>query len=282
MFEVQSTTPGMTAGVPPSNRVTTTPQYLTEEPTFMIEFQAMSLGELGRAALLERQETKYLFQSIRIADLLSGLASWYKILEIDNNRVFRYQSTYYDTPDLSFYHQHHRGASPRWKFRQRTYLESGKSYLEIKCKDNHKITAKFRQQVSGSDDEISPRDLQGFSSRLPFRPDQLQSVLQTNYSRFTLVSKTRAERVTLDFNLMFQAREAFWELPALLVIEVKQGRLTHQSAFIHRLREFGLRRTRFSKYCIGCALLNPGLKHNRFKPVLRTVDSIQRGVLTRE
>ncbi len=240
-------------------------------------FPAVHLEDLGSAALLDRQDTKFLFRQDWLSSLLRGLEQEYQILEIARGRIFQYRTVYYDTPDLLFYHQHHAGTQPRWKIRQRIYLNSGSTFLEIKCRDNHDRTHKTRLKAAGSPAAypILVNELAG--GALPVQPASLQAVLETSYSRVTLVHAGGRERITLDFQLSFSAGKRSRRLPGLMIAEVKQSSRDRQSPAIKRFKDKGVRPVSFSKYCAGSALLNPALKHNRFKPVLRSINHFTTG-----
>jgi hypothetical protein len=241
-------------------------------------FTSLTLEELGKASLLDRQETKYLLPKERMASLLPGLESEYHVLEIHGRRSFAYRSVYFDTPDRLFYQQHHAGALPRWKIRQRTYLDTGKSFLEIKYKDNRSVTHKYRQQNNHQKDQISERGSLFLRSCFPGNAANLIPVLETRYTRITLVHKNRKERITFDFQLRFSNGVYSRSLSDLVVAEIKQDRLNRRSPCGSQLKQSGVRPGHFSKYCLGSTLLNPGLKHNRFKPILHQINTLHEGV----
>jgi len=238
-------------------------------------FSILSLGELGDAALLDRKETKYLFPEELLPDILPGLESEYHILDIKGRRTFAYLSVYIDTPDRVFYKQHQAGARPRWKIRQRTYLNSGISFLEVKRKDNRNLTQKIRRQIEQpKDQQLLVRGLLE-QTRYPGSAADLEPVLKTHYTRITLVHKSRQERITLDYRLSFSDGVCTTSLPDLVVAEVKQNRLNLRSPFLIHIKQFRGQPSNFSKYCLGSLLLDPTLKYNRFKPILIQIQSLK-------
>ena len=245
-------------------------------------FLSLSLEELGDAALLDREETKFALQENKMGSLLAGLESEYNILEIQNRKSFNYLSVYLDTPDRIFYHQHQAGSRPRWKIRLRTYLNSGISFLEVKRKDNRNQTHKTRLQIN------LPIDNESIGNGLLQRANypgiliDLKPVLRTYYSRMTLIHKTKGERITLDRQLRFSDNLRSQSLSNLVVVEVKQDRFNPRSPFLIRLNQIGVRPTRFSKYCLGSLLLDRSLKHNRFKPILHQLMPLISGGSTHE
>jgi hypothetical protein len=237
-------------------------------------FSSISLDELGKDSLLDRQEIKYLLSEDRLGTLLSGLEAEYRVLEIQGRHSFDYRSVYFDTPDRLFYVQHHAGTLPRWKIRQRTYLNSGLTYLEVKYKDNRRVTHKNRMQINTPAGLIAEESNQFLETHYPGRVDDLTLFLETRYSRITLVRKAGVERITIDRGLQFSHGTYSKSIPGLVIAEIKQARLGPRSPFTHQLKQIGVRPGGFSKYCIGSTLLNPTLKQNRFKPNLLQIASL--------
>ncbi len=245
-------------------------------------FSHLSLEELGSGSLLDRKETKYIFSKDRMISLLHGLETDYRVLEVNRRRSFDYHSVYFDTPERTFYRQHHAGALPRWKIRQRTYLNSGLSFLEVKYKDNRGVTHKTRQQISSSTGALFEGAGLLQDSNFPARIGSLKSVLETRYSRITLVFKDKKERITIDRQLGFSHDGHSRSLSGLVIAEIKQAQLNPGSPFIKQMKEIGIRPGPFSKYCIGSTLLDPSLKHNRFKPILHQIASLGEGEISHE
>ena len=239
-------------------------------------FESISLAGLGKAVLLDRQETKYIFSQEQIMSILPEMISDFRVLEIQGARIFDYKTTYYDTADRQFFHQHMRGAGNRWKVRHRTYLNSNLSFLEAKYKDNRKRTRKTRMQLGNSLDWKSENMGSLIQSIVPLEED-LIPVLDIWYSRITLVKKDLAERITLDQGLIFKDGAVVHSLPDLMIAEVKQGSFSTASPLFKLLKSEKIYPSSFSKYCAGTILTNPGIKHNRYKPVMRRVFQITAG-----
>ena len=122
-----------------------------------------SLAELNDAAgLLTRVDRKYLVPLERAQELVGGLSSEARVLEIDGRRRFSYASTYFDTPGLEAFMLTARKRRRRFKVRTRTYLDSGLCFLEVKTRG----AGHHRQAAHG----LPPR------RRLP--PDRLGSCLR--------------------------------------------------------------------------------------------------------
>ncbi len=232
---------------------------------------------------MDRIDTKFMLRVEDIAKIIAALGSDYSILEISGQRLFKYQSLYFDTPDLALYHMHHRGQLERFKVRLRTYVDSGDQYLEVKRKSNKKRTIKSRIELDrGGHFSINKHAEFIADSRLPSSvSSRLIPQLMTTYSRLTLANEQRGERVTIDLNLSFHPVNSSAKkiaFPSLAVVELKQKRFDRNSPFFSLIHECGVRPARISKYCTGVALLNKAtplfmpetvIKHNRFKPILR-------------
>ena len=111
------------------------------------EFDAISLGEMDRVALMNRVDTKYVFSEDILNEVLKKIKDDYFVLEVDNIRLNSYQSLYFDTKDFKFYYQHHNGKTNRTKVRYREYMDSGLCFLEVKQKNNKGVTNKKRMLV---------------------------------------------------------------------------------------------------------------------------------------
>ena len=85
------------------------------------DFNSISLEDLDKVQLLNRKDTKFVFTQNSLAQLLDKLKSFYRILEIDGVRTFKYDNTYFDTEEFQFYIQHHNESRRRFKVRYRKY-----------------------------------------------------------------------------------------------------------------------------------------------------------------
>jgi hypothetical protein len=232
------------------------------------------------ATLLQRVDSKYVMTVDQLLDALADLGNDYKVLEIDGRRIHRYQTLYFDTPDLSCYLQHHNGWRPRYKVRSRTYLDTETSYLEVKRKNNRGVTVKSRLPIAGigtipAMTKQLERSAGNFvADHCPLPIDQLNPTIWNTFRRVTLVGRDDVERVTLDVDLFLGYGDAQMSLAGIAVAEVKQEHHSLCSAFIDRMRSLGLRPMSFSKYCVGVNLFYRGVKRNRFKPMLRYLDTL--------
>lgn len=258
---------------PDSANLPATPQ-LTQ---FLSPFASITLAEMQNVALLDRVETKYVLHQQSLLPILSELQTHYRILSVSGERLSRYQTLYYDTPDFALYHSHHAGVLDRYKIRTREYVDSALTFLEVKHKTNKNRTVKYRLPIAQPPSLLAESAAADCSSFLqhnsPYSPHILQPVLWNRYRRITLVGKESAERITLDVDLSFDWQETQQALPNLVIAEVKQpGR--QQSPFIQKMRMAHIHEVSFSKYCMGATLIYPTLKANRFKKKQRQIDKL--------
>ncbi len=240
-------------------------------------FAPISLSEMSSVALQDRTDTKYVMTERQLYAALAGLADDYRVLDIDGVRLNHYRTLYFDTADFELFQQHHSGRRERYKVRSRSYVDSRLSFLEVKHKVSRSRTVKSRIATDAFVDTLTPAADGFLQEQLPFDPATLEPKLWNEYTRITLVSLADCERVTLDLNLSFSADGRTMALPGITIAEVKQNGINRDSAFVRRMRALNLRPTGFSKYCAGVSLLYSDVKHNNFKPHLRTMSKLIRG-----
>ena len=238
-----------------------------EWQNILSQFQSIDLkSTLQQAALLEREDTKYLVPFEKMEELLRNCQSHYQLLRVNHAPTNGYRTVYFDTSDLKCYHDHHAGKLNRMKFRIREYLATKEKFIETKFKSNKGLSFKTRSKY---DEELIPESLNDscFPGLKKQSNEALFSTLEVSYQRITLVSKSGVERVTLDYGLIFASDNKVIPLEGLVFAEVK--RLKKQpSFFANHLKQLGLRAVSVSKYCTGMALMREQLKSNRFKPLL--------------
>ena len=240
-------------------------------------FAPISLDEIGKAALLDRVETKYVVSAESLPTFLDAVCSDYAVLSIEGQRLNRYKTLYYDSADFDLFRRHHAGGANRYKVRSRQYVETGINFLEIKHKDNKSRTRKQRCATSRFMRVIDPASGEFLRSRYPYNVDLLYGRLLTNYTRITLVSRHDAERVTIDLDLSFEWEGRCEALTNVAIVEIKRAPDSAESRATQQLRQQRVRPERFSKYCIGVSLIYPETKHNNFKPTLRLLNKLSHG-----
>lgn len=233
---------------------------------------------MDSVALMNRTDTKFMLERSTVRSILQEISSQFRILEVNGIRLNRYETLYYDTEDLMFFRLHMNGKLNRYKIRNRKYLESDLSFLEVKFKSNKGRTIK--QRVVIDDIELNPspesEDFIETSSGidLPLKPQ-----LWSHFTRLTLVHKTLPERLTIDLDLTFSTETDTHRFEHLCIVELKQERLNRQSPFYRAAKKRGIRPNGVSKYCLGIAYLRSDVKANVLKPKLKHIQKIEAHVV---
>ncbi len=234
------------------------------------QFEPITLKEMDGVKLMNRTDTKFIFNINQFENIMSEIKDSYRVLETGGKRQSRYETLYYDTPKYNLYNQHHSGKLNRYKIRHRTYVESDCAFLEVKFKNNKGRTIKTRIPkhevpfVWDAESEIFLNKI------LPFKAQTLMPVIWVNYSRHTLVNKTGAERLTIDLDLEFVNNKITEKLNCIVIAEVKQEK-RKSSPFIKVMKKYHIRQGSISKYCMGMALTDTHVKKNNFKLKLQTI-----------
>lgn len=237
-------------------------------------FEPIRLDEMDEVKLMNRTDTKFVFSVELFAKIMEEALPFYRSLEIQDRRMLGYQTDYFDTPDFEMYLKHHNGKLNRYKIRRREYLIDGINFMEVKFKTNKGRTLKKRIMAEHGEIKFKPQTEDFLRKVAPFDPATLEKKLTNSFTRITLAHKTDKERITLDMNLGFDKPGSSCILPFMVIAEVKQEGYSMNSAFIRLLKKYRINPTGMSKYCIGTVLLNPELKHNRFKQKLLTLKKL--------
>lgn len=243
-------------------------------------FEAISLSEMDTVKLMNRIDTKYVLSKDLLPAILEKITKNYFILEIDNERIFQYNSLYYDTDNNYMYLAHHNGKLNRYKIRFRKYVASDLCFLEIKYKFKGSRTIKHRTKIEEIETDLSERSMAFIDKYTPFNNSKLEPKIYTSFSRMTLVSKELTERVTIDLDLKFKYNGYAKQLDNTVIIELKRDGNASSSHLIDVLTCFRVFPQGFSKYCIGRALVEDNLKHNNFKERLLKINKINNGDIT--
>ena len=237
-------------------------------------FEPISLDEMDRVKLMNRIDTKFAFDKNTLIQILPILKENYFSLDIAGNRAMSYESLYFDDENYTLFHDHHNRRTNRYKFRIRNYVESKLFFFEIKHKikgrtDKHRVaTENFHTQLSDEEHRLIAANCH--------KVYQLNPILSNAFKRITLVNKIENERLTLDFDLVFNNELKKVELSSLVIAELKQSKLNRNSAFYQLMKSLHLRPYRLSKYCLGAIELlgKEHLKFNRFKRKLMYLEKI--------
>lgn len=236
----------------------------------------VALAELvERAALLTRVDRKYVVPTDRAARLVADLPPEVRVLEIGGVRLARYESVYFDTPELVSYLTTAHRRRRRFKIRTRTYLDTGDTYLEVKTRGVRGLTVKERRpcpasarsRLAAADGEYAARVLVD-AAVPPVDTARLAPTLEVTYRRATLLLPGpggASARATIDLDLRWavpgSASDGI-DVPDLAVVETKSA--GHPGELDRLLWARGYRPVSVSKYGTGLAALHPGLPANRW------------------
>ena len=253
--------------------------------SIITRYEPITLEQMSGIKLMNRTDTKFVTTERLLCELLLLAQDHYFAQDIDGERIARYFTAYFDTPDNDMYIMHQNGHLNRQKVRIRSYVDSGLNFLEVKTKNNHGRTKKKRVDMKDfnpvnpahditfrrQDDNFIAYD-EFLREHLRYNARELTQQIENRFNRITLVNKARTERLTIDtglrfFNLVTGKR---MDLTGLAIIELKRDGL-QPSPILDLLNLLRIKPQGFSKYCMGQALTNPSLKQNRFKQRLRLV-----------
>ena len=237
-------------------------------------FDPISLNQMDEVKLMNRTDTKFVFEYSLLEKVMEEIKSHYYVLDIDGVRLNAYRSLYFDTEDFKFYFEHHNGKKNRNKVRYREYIDSGLCFLEVKKKNNKGKTIKERIRVAKIPASLTEEGNR-FVHQIMGRYDALVAKHWNKFSRITLVNKHIKERLTIDVGITFEAEQRHSQLDNIVIAEVKQEKVNYASTFMRVIKKHGVRPFRISKYCMATASLFPKLKNNNFKPKFLKINKLQ-------
>lgn len=231
-------------------------------------FDPITLEEMKGVQMMNRTDTKYVVGLSSIVRLLNLAMADYRVQEVESESLIGYHTVYYDTADQAMYHAHHDKRSTREKIRLRTYVSSGLTFFEIKNKNNHGRTDKKRIKIALENRNfLQDEETRVFLKKHAwYTAEALTPQLENAFHRITLVNRGMTERLTIDTCLQFHnlINDAHQSLEGIAIIELKRDGRT-PSPMYDQLIKMHIHTSGFSKYCIGYALTDPGLKQNLFK-----------------
>ena len=232
----------------------------------LLNFDKITLAEMNSVSLMKRVDTKFILKESQLLEVLSKLYEDYKILEIDQERLMKYSTLYFDSKNKKCFNDHHNGKLNRYKIRMRKYLVSDICFLEIKKKNNLGITNKIRRQIKDFETNLTTESKE-FITESNINNLLLEPSLYNNFSRMTLVNKNEPERITIDVDLSFSFRNDKKKFDKLVVVEIKQEGKRLNTTINRALKSMSILPTNFSKYCIGISNIIDNIKSNRFKEI---------------
>jgi hypothetical protein len=197
----------------------------------------------------------------------------------DGHAQQRYETLYFDTPDLVLFHAARLQRPSRAKVRVRTYLDTGDSFVEVKQRSPRGETTKAREPWTGSLDDAKPfieASLYGETATAAVAG--LVPIARTAYQRVAYLLNDGA-RMTVDRGLAVGSHVGpSHYLPAegnegtkLVIVETKSAGLS--PTLIDRcLWNVHVRPQSLSKYALAIASFNPELPMGRWR---RTVTQLR-------
>ena len=229
---------------------------------------------LGAATLLTRVDHKYVVPMAELTGIIDKLDL--PVLEIDGQRLFRYESVYFDTPDWVSYLAAARKRPGRLKVRTRTYLDSGTCMLEVKSKGYREQTVKDRIGYDLVDRAVlNARGLAFVAEHAAtLAQHPLRAALTTSYRRASFADLAFGARVTIDTDLACaDASGRRVGMPGYAIVETKSANGSCPTD--RMLWGAGYRPDSISKFGFGVAALHPELPRNKWhRGLLRYVTEI--------
>jgi hypothetical protein len=225
------------------------------------DFPGVSLDDVDRrASLQDRTDQKYLLPADALLSIAAAARDDHEVLEIDGARSFAYRSVYFDTPELTAFHDHVADRTPRWKIRTRHYVDTGTCHFEVKLKDGEGRTAKERLDHDPADADVPTDDGRELVARVLREaglepPHELTATLVTEFRRSTLVASGAAERTTVDWDVRLAVPDgpatSMHTGCALVETKTRDG----NGALDRLIAEAGHEPVSLSKYRLGIGLL---------------------------
>ena len=229
------------------------------------------LEEMNKYAKLQtRIDRKYIVTPEICNALLSGTGVKGKVLDINGHRSTRYQSTYFDTPNLDLYKAAAYRRRPRFKARTRYYQQTNTAMLEVKTKDGRGKTVKTRTQYDPETLHSLNEQGRQFINTIVEEKEivkDLRQTLTTKYQRTTIVDPNTQTRMTCDEFLTCTDWENNTISLPMIILETKSSQ--HPSPFDTWLWDHHCRPNRISKYCTALAVLHPGLPSNKWHQTIK-------------
>ena len=76
---------------------------MTAAKNILLNFDPISLKEMDGVALMNRTDVKFVFSKEKLPQFLEQLMEHYYVLDVNGNRISRYESLYFDTQKFDLY-----------------------------------------------------------------------------------------------------------------------------------------------------------------------------------
>lgn len=235
-------------------------------------FHPITLAEMDSVKLMNRTDTKFVFERSLLPELMEALSKEYKVLNVNGNRISAYKTLYFDTPKFKFYMDHHNGRENRFKVRIRNYVESDLFFLEIKNKKKGR-TLKSRIRLDDFEMDLTNKSV-NYVEEVVGSGTKVEAKLWNSFNRITLVQEKIKERLTLDLGLSFSWNEIEKRYDHIVIAELKQENVNRESLFYSLMKKHEIRPSGMSKYCVGVISLFAELKYNVFKEKLLLIEKL--------
>jgi len=236
-------------------------------------FKEISLNDIKKIILLDRIDKKYIFNIVLLPQLLNKVKENYFILQANNTKLLTYQTYYYDTNNLLMYYDHHNKKPNRLKIRIREYVDTNTFYVEVKNKIKGYITSKKRRPIDSP--TLSAKLNNFIETYSPFKINEIKPTVNNSFKRIFLVEKNFNERITIDFDLKFYYNNINYSLNNIVITEIKRDKSKINSLLSNILKEYQIRPTSFSKYCMGMIFTQQTSKYNSFKKTILLINKLQ-------
>ncbi len=236
----------------------------------LASFEPVSLQHANELASLQtRVDRKYIVDENTLEQLLHELAPTMRVVEIDGARGCDYHSTYFDTDDLALYRAAVQGRRERYKVRSRSYGDAGPCFLEVKAKGPRGANVKSRIDYCRARRSGITPDGYDFVEQATGDhglASELRPVMDTEYTRSTLIDPAARTRLTFDRHLRCNDGADSVAVFNGIVVETKSSRAP--SAADEWLWRHQVRPTKLSKFCTGLATIRPELPGNKWHRVI--------------
>ena len=248
---------------------------------YLARYRTIDLEQMNTIKLMKRYDRKFTFHKDKLTKVFDDLCERYQVLEIDHDRIFKYENLYYDTADRLFYRQHHNRRVNRYKLRRRKYVDTDQCFFEIKFKTNKDKTIKTRMLLKNENmNDALSQESKAFARRavLIDENDFVENInpsLWISFNRVTLADLVHRERITFDMNLTYtDKRFNSRKISNLIIAELKSEKVSMSSPFPQYLKDIQIFPSGFSKYCMGIAMMEDDIKYNRFKKKLLKLQNL--------
>lgn len=239
--------------------------------TILDSFEPIDIFMSTDKSLQTRYDRKFTINASLLPLILDEIKDEYQCQTINGLKVSTYESNYYDTIDLQAYHHTRIKRPNRYKVRRRLYHNGNLSFLELKKKVKGGKTVKERVESS---EQINNEASVAFLKENNIDVKNLSHVINVFYNRFTLISNTINERITIDTDIYYECNSAKTMLNNIAIIEIKQEKISNNSKIYKALSSMNLRPLSFSKYCLGMGLTQKEVNTKGFNKKLNKVKEL--------